>query len=90
MGDYNRYQPSERQLEGAKFLISYGVSRFFIAPDYKLVAHNQTQVTRSPGSFLYREIIKWQRWFPCNVKNVNLTCGPELKSGFVSSLTRNS
>lgn len=43
MGDYNRYVPSEKQIEGVQYLLSYGVARKFIAHDYKLIAHNQVR-----------------------------------------------
>lgn len=46
MGDYNRYIPSDRQIEGVQYLISYGIARKFIANDYKLIALNQVN-----GSF---------------------------------------
>lgn len=77
MGDYNRYEPSERQFEGVRFLISYGISRHIIAADYKLVAHNQTRANKSPGSYVYREIIKWPRWYACGLDKT-APCDKEL------------
>lgn len=41
MGDYIRYEPTERQLEGVRYLLDYGLTQKFIAHDYKLLAHNQ-------------------------------------------------
>lgn len=77
MGDFSRYRPSEKQLESVRFLVSYGISRHYVAPDYKLVAHNQTRVTKSPGSYVYREIIKWPRWYACGLKTT-FPCDKEL------------
>lgn len=78
MGDYNRYKPTHKQLEGAQFLVSYGISRSLIAPEYKLVALNQTRTTPAPGANVYKEIIKWPRWHPCNV-NGNPPCEKDLR-----------
>ena len=41
MGDYILYQPSPKQFEAVQYLLAYGVARHYVAPDYKLVAHNQ-------------------------------------------------
>lgn len=41
MGDYNRHHPTSRQLEGVQYLLAYGLAQHFIAPEYKLIAHNQ-------------------------------------------------
>lgn len=41
MGDYNRHIPTERQLEGAHYLLDYGLTQQYLSHDYKLVAHNQ-------------------------------------------------
>lgn len=41
MGDYIRHIPSDKQFDGVQYLLAYGAARQFLAPDYKLVAHNQ-------------------------------------------------
>ncbi|KAJ6640719.1 Peptidoglycan-recognition protein LA [Pseudolycoriella hygida] len=65
MGDYVRYEPSPRQVEGVKYLLTYGLTRQFIDKNYKLVAHNQTQATKSPGVNVYKEVVKLPHWYPC-------------------------
>lgn len=41
MGDYGRYEPSEKQLDAVTFLLAYGSVNKHIQLDYKLVAQNQ-------------------------------------------------
>lgn len=47
MGDYLRYQPSSRQLEGVQYLLEFGITQKYLRPDYLLVAHNQVHLNRS-------------------------------------------
>lgn len=44
MGDYVRYEPSSRQLEGVQYLLEFGITQKFLRPDYLLLAHNQVNV----------------------------------------------
>lgn len=44
MGDYVRFEPSEKQLDGVRYLLAYGVTRDFIQRDYQLIAHNQVRI----------------------------------------------
>lgn len=67
MGDYIRFEPSDKQFDGVKYLLAYGVARSYITPDYLLIAHNQTKSTKSPGSYVYQEIVKWPHWYACGV-----------------------
>lgn len=48
MGDYVRYEPTSRQLEGVQYLLEFGITQKFLRPDYLLVAHNQVNV-RNPS-----------------------------------------
>lgn len=41
MGDYGRYQPTAKQLEGVQFLLAHAVANHKLDLDYKLVAQNQ-------------------------------------------------
>jgi len=41
MGDYGRFKPGPKQLEGVQFLLAHAVANRNIEVDYKLVAQNQ-------------------------------------------------
>lgn len=41
MGDFVRYEPTARQLEGVQYLLEFGITHQFLRADYRLVAHNQ-------------------------------------------------
>lgn len=41
MGDYGRFHPSAKQLEGVQFLLAHAVANGALEVDYKLVAQNQ-------------------------------------------------
>lgn len=77
LGDYIRHTPDENQFDAVRYLLAYGITNKYLAIDYKLVAQNQTKSTRSPGSNVYKEIIKWPHWYPCGM-NDNPGCGVEL------------
>lgn len=51
MGDYDRFSPSLKQLEGVQFLLAHAVANGKLQKDYKLVA--QKQVTNSTVSIKY-------------------------------------
>ncbi|XP_050333449.1 peptidoglycan-recognition protein LA isoform X2 [Bactrocera neohumeralis] len=77
MGDYGRYEPSQKQLEAAQYLLSYAIANKYIDLGYKLVAQNQTKVSKSPGANVYRQIKKWPHFYPCGIGD-NKRCGVEL------------
>lgn len=77
MGDYIRFETDFKQLDAVQHLISYGVAQNYITVDYKLVAHNQTKKTNSPGVNVYKEIKKWPRWYSCGIKGYPV-CGEEV------------
>ncbi|XP_032598800.1 peptidoglycan-recognition protein LA isoform X2 [Drosophila grimshawi] len=77
MGDYARYTPTPKQLEGVQFLLAHGVANRKLHVDYKLIAHNQTKTTKSPGINVYREISKWPHFYGCNMLQAP-KCGSEL------------
>lgn len=77
MGDYIRFETDFKQLDAVQHLISYGVAQNYISVDYKLVAHNQTKKTNSPGVNVYKEIVKWPRWYSCGLKG-KPKCGEEV------------
>lgn len=41
MADYVRFEPSEKQFDGVRYLLSYGTMRNYLTREYKLIAHNQ-------------------------------------------------
>ncbi|XP_017840744.2 peptidoglycan-recognition protein LA isoform X1 [Drosophila busckii] len=77
MGDYGRFTPTTKQLEGVQFLLAHAVANRKLEVDYKLVAQNQTKSTKSPGIYVYREIKKWPHFHPCNMEEAG-KCGSEL------------
>ncbi|KAH8312973.1 hypothetical protein KR067_006569 [Drosophila pandora] len=77
MGDYGRFQPSAKQLEGVQFLLAHAVANGALEVDYKLVAQNQTRTSKSPGAYVYREIRKWPHFYGCGMDE-GPACGVEL------------
>lgn len=47
-----------------KLLIELGVKLGKISKEYKLVAHNQTYASDSPGTHVYEEISTWPHFYP--------------------------
>lgn len=56
LGDYIRYEPSSEQLEGATFLLEYGVTKNYLDKDYLLLAHNQVGILKGCLDCLYFDI----------------------------------
>ncbi|KAL7732636.1 hypothetical protein ACLKA6_013566 [Drosophila palustris] len=77
MGDYERYVPTKRQLEGVQHLLSHGVAMQILDVNYKMIALNQTRDSLSPGANVYREIKKWSHFYHCDWKK-GPKCGSEL------------
>ncbi|XP_017139304.1 peptidoglycan-recognition protein LA isoform X1 [Drosophila miranda] len=77
MGDYGRYMPSPKQLEGVQFLLAHAVANHQLEADYKLVAQNQTKTAKSPGVNVFREIRKWPHFYGCGLDDAP-ACGSEL------------
>ncbi|XP_062128696.1 peptidoglycan-recognition protein LA isoform X1 [Drosophila sulfurigaster albostrigata] len=77
MGDYGRYTPTAKQLEGVGYLLAHAVANRKLDFNYKLVAQNQTKTSKSPGVNVYREIMRWSHFYPCNMMQ-EPKCGSEL------------
>lgn len=77
MGDYIRFEPNEKQFSALEHLLAHAVAKDYLTKDYKLVAHNQTKNTKSPGPFIYDRISKMPRWVPCGMSGYS-SCGMEL------------
>lgn len=54
--------PPPNMLEAVHNLIDYGVSKEFIAKDFKLLGHRQVRDTECPGDRLFDEITTWPHW----------------------------
>lgn len=50
MGDYGRYVPTPKQLEGVQFLLAHAVANRKLDLDYKLVAQNQVSLPKLESS----------------------------------------
>uniref|UniRef100_A0A6P4EEA6 Peptidoglycan-recognition protein LA isoform X1 n=3 Tax=Drosophila rhopaloa TaxID=1041015 RepID=A0A6P4EEA6_DRORH len=77
MGDYGRFRPSAKQIEGVQFLLAHAVANRNLEVDYKLVAQNQTKSSKSPGAYVFREIRSWPHFYGCNMDGAP-ACGIEL------------
>ncbi|XP_053682979.1 peptidoglycan-recognition protein LA isoform X1 [Sabethes cyaneus] len=77
MGDYLRYEPNDKQFSALQHLLAHGVAQDYLAKDYKLVTHNQTKTTKSPGPYIYDRISKMPRWVPCGEAGYS-KCGAEI------------
>ncbi|XP_055612497.1 peptidoglycan-recognition protein LA isoform X2 [Uranotaenia lowii] len=77
MGDYIRYEPNEKQFSALDHLLAHGVAEQYLTPNYKIVTHNQTKSTKSPGPYIYRRVSKLPRWSPCGNPGFS-KCGSEL------------
>ncbi|XP_058123110.1 peptidoglycan-recognition protein LA-like [Anopheles ziemanni] len=77
MGDYGRYEPNKLQFSALDHLLTYGEKNDLLTKDYKIVAHRQTQTTRSPGIMLYEKITQLSRWNPCGLPEKE-KCGHEI------------
>lgn len=51
--------PSQIQIQAAKDLINYGVSKNGISNNYKVLGHRQATATDCPGNTLYNLIKQW-------------------------------
>ncbi|KAH8343522.1 hypothetical protein KR059_011982 [Drosophila kikkawai] len=78
MGDYGRFRPSAKQLEGVQFLLAHAVANSYLEVDYKLVGQNQTKTTKSPGAYVFQEIRKWPHFYGCGLDDEAPACGIEL------------
>ncbi|XP_001848055.2 peptidoglycan-recognition protein LA isoform X1 [Culex quinquefasciatus] len=77
MGDYIRYEPNEKQYSALQHLLAHGVATDHLTRDYKLVSHNQTKNTKSPGPYIYERISKMPRWSQCGNPGY-IRCGSEI------------
>ncbi|CAH1169624.1 unnamed protein product [Phaedon cochleariae] len=64
MGTYDIDVPSAYMLDAALALMDDGETRKYLSEDYRVVCHNQTYNTLSPGSNVFKEVKKWQRYDP--------------------------
>lgn len=61
MGDFDVDNPSDVMLNAGQYLIRQGIDLGYLDKEkLRIVAHNQTEKTNSPGINIYKEIIKWK------------------------------
>ncbi|KAG8226182.1 hypothetical protein J437_LFUL012357 [Ladona fulva] len=61
--------PTEQQFEALKRLLAWGVDIGKLDPEYRLLPHNLTHATLSPGRYVYEKIKTWphfteERFYP--------------------------
>lgn len=64
IGNFNKHELTEGQIEAAQELLALGVKLKKLSPFYVLIAHNQTIATDSPGQNVVKVIEKWPHWSP--------------------------
>ncbi|XP_058790796.1 peptidoglycan-recognition protein SC2-like [Phymastichus coffea] len=62
IGNFNKEQPTDAQLEAAKSFLDYGLQNKKISDNYKLLGQRQLISTVSPGDLLYNIIKTWSHW----------------------------
>ncbi|XP_018575560.1 uncharacterized protein LOC108914271 isoform X1 [Anoplophora glabripennis] len=62
MGSFSFDLLSDTMIEAAQLLLKDGVEREKLDKEYKLVSHNQTTSTESPGKNVYELITKWPHY----------------------------
>lgn len=77
LGDYQRQNTTERQMNALDHLLTYGLVESYLTRDYKMFGLNQTKVSKySPGIHIIKQIRKYPRWIPCG-DNGNSNCGAD-------------
>ena len=64
IGNYIFDQLTTNMTDVTKKLLDYGVKSGKLSEEYKLVGHNQTAATQSPGRNVFREIKTWPHFVP--------------------------
>lgn len=62
MGNFDIAVPTESMTEAALLLIEDGAKKKKLAPNYKVICHNQTTNNRSPGVNVFKEVVKWPHY----------------------------
>ncbi|KRT78342.1 hypothetical protein AMK59_6527, partial [Oryctes borbonicus] len=62
IGNFGASAPPSQQIQAAKDLIAYGVSKKLISSNYKVLGHRQAANTSCPGNSLFAIIKKWPRF----------------------------
>jgi hypothetical protein len=69
IGNYLRDFLSEDMIEALQELLAEGVALGKLDDDYKIVCHNQTKATLSPGVNVYKVIQTWSRFLPGRLRS---------------------
>lgn len=63
MGGFQQKEPSQQSLDALRSLITCGITKGFISPDYKLYGgRDMDPDMTSPGDKLYVQIKTWQQF----------------------------
>lgn len=62
IGNFVFDELTEEMAEATQELLEFGVKNYFLDKDYTILAHNQTKKTMSPGSNVYKKIVKWSHY----------------------------
>lgn len=69
LGNYVFDSLTKSMIEAAQMLLERGLTANILSKEYKLVGHNQTYVTMSPGENVYKVIKEWKHFYPGQIDN---------------------
>lgn len=67
IGNYVFDSLTDSMIEATQMLLERGLVKEVLSEEYKLVGHNQTYVTISPGENVYKVIKEWPHFYPGQV-----------------------
>lgn len=67
LGNYVFDSLTDSMIEAAQMLLELGLQKEILSEEYKLIAHNQTYTTLSPGENVYKVIKEWPHFYPGQV-----------------------
>lgn len=67
LGNYMLDELTNPMIEAALFLLQFGSESEVLTKEYKVVGHNQTFITISPGENVYKVIKEWLHFYPGQV-----------------------
>lgn len=67
LGNYVFDILTDSMIEAAQMLLELGLRKEILSEEYKLIGHNQTYVTLSPGENIYKIIKEWPHFYPGQV-----------------------
>lgn len=67
IGNYVYDSLTDAMIEAGQMLLEAGLKKKVLSEEYKLIAHNQTYNTLSPGQNIYEVIKEWPHFYPGEV-----------------------